>query len=157
MKYRKFLLGTIIIFGFLSFIAPVKADSAKREKCYNSSLEEAVHMRAIQSRLMVAALSCEGAKARYNSFAIKFKTHLADNGKVLNSYFKCMAGKKSRHHMDKMITSIANIAANMNSDDHESFCEEADEIFTALEDIDTEEFGEVCSKHAFLNASILQK
>ncbi len=155
MNLRIFIFSAVAT-GIL-FCAPVKADDYVNEKCYNNSLEEAVHMRAIQSRLMVAALSCEGAKVRYNSFAIKFKTHLADNGKILNSYFKCTNGKKSLYHMDKMMTSIANIAANMNSDDHENFCEEAHQIFTALEDIDTKEFSEVCSKHAFLDTSILSR
>lgn len=149
-----FLFIPIMVYVFLGFNISARANESK---CYNSSLEEAIHMRAIQSKLMVAALSCEGAKSRYNSFAIKFKRHLADNGKILNSYFKCMNGKKSLYHMDKMITSIANIAANMNSSDHESFCEEADQLFTALEDIDAQEFGEVCSKYAYLDSSILNK
>lgn len=79
----------------LSFCFSYEAKATTVEECINGSVEEAIHICSIQNKLMVAALSCENAREKYNRFATKFKSSISKNGKVLKDYFQCRNGKKA--------------------------------------------------------------
>ena len=133
--------------------SPKAAKSSKRadDSCAKEALKKAIILRSMQSKLMVAALACEGAKNRYNNFALKYQKALGENGTLIMGYFKCKAGKKATVQFDKMITKIANLASALNSQNHRDFCDEAHGVFDELEEGEQSELDELAARHSYLD------
>lgn len=91
----------------------VAADGAQAASCtpIDPKVETAFQVRALQTELMVAALSCQ-ARGDYNAFVRKFSEPLAANGRTLRAYFhEAFSGDGSRR-LDRYITRLANEASN---------------------------------------------
>ena len=141
---------------------PSRAKDAKAAKqvaeiCAKEALINAVSLRSLQSKLMVAALACDGAQKRYNSFALKYQKELGKNGSLIMGYFKCKAGKKATAQFDKMITKIANLASALNSENHNDFCDEAHGVFDELEESEQNELEGIASRHSFLDGDFIEE
>lgn len=149
--FKCLFLCLVLVFTFARF-----AKTATVEECINSAVEEAIHICSIQNKLMIAGLSCENAKEKYNKFARKYKPLITNNDRVLKDYFRCRSGKKAIHHMDKIITRIANIASGMNSENHTAFCEDAEKIFAILEKIESKKVGKVAIESAYIEIDDLK-
>jgi hypothetical protein len=77
--------------------------------------------RALQTELMVSALSC-GEATRYNEFVTSFRPQLLSDGKALQAYFKREHGGQAAAQTDKFITQLANLASQRSSRDKTGFC-----------------------------------
>jgi len=121
-----------------SLIASPVAEAAAR--CANSQERTAMRVRAMQTELMVAALSCRAVPGRdftgqYNTFVQRHGERLVSHGKVLQSYFQSRYGEQSRKKLDAFITALANDASrrSMNS---ATFCDESVQLFQEVMNID---------------------
>ena len=84
--------------------------------------------RALQTDLMVSALSCGEAK-RYNKFVTDFRPELIKQGKALRAYFKRAHGSRAGAETDKFVTQLANLASQRSSRDKAAFCGATGKLF----------------------------
>lgn len=87
--------------------------------CANRTELEAIQIRHLQSRLMVAALSCNQQKA-YNDFVTAFQNELTAHGTQLVAYFN--RTKQGTAALNKAVTDLANAAAKLRAQNPEGFC-----------------------------------
>ena len=99
-----------------------------------------MHVRVMQTELMVAALSCRAVPGRdftgqYNKFINSHGERLVTHGQVLQSYFKARYGADSRRQLDAFVTALANDASrrSMNS---ATFCDESVALFQEVSNLD---------------------
>ncbi len=89
------------------------APAASLAECLSKDERSALQIRALQTELMVVALSCrsvvrEDVISEYNAFARKHEQKLAASGKTLVGYFQRFYGSQSRPRHDAFITALAN-------------------------------------------------
>ncbi|MGE4065057.1 MAG: hypothetical protein AB7E79_16955 [Rhodospirillaceae bacterium] len=99
--------------------------------CMTRQEATAFSLRQLQSRLMVAALSCNQRDA-YNNFVETFRPPLADAGAGLISYFQRTGGGQTA--LNRHITELANVAGLYRAEDPEGFCQETWNMFLLLEE-----------------------
>lgn len=85
--------------------------------------------RALQTELMVSALSCGEAK-RYNRFVADFRPELVTQGKAMQAYFGREHGSKAGAETDKFVTQLANLASQRSSKDRAAFCAGTKKLFS---------------------------
>lgn len=89
---------------------------------------EAVRVRALQTELMVAALSCN-ARGDYNRFVNRFKPDLKENADALKSYFTRVYGASGEKEMNRFITKLANdVSKRSAKQGTRRFCGDAEEV-----------------------------
>jgi len=101
--------------------------------CYSPTEATAVHMRMLQSELMVAALACRDSNpelamiTKYNAFVNRHSTGLVSQNRVLERHFDRNYGPQGKRRMDTLLTALANDASkrSMTSD----FCGGAASLF----------------------------
>lgn len=127
MKYN-------IVVGFISCILIVfsahivNADMA----CALRNEKQALDIRAMQSHLMVAALSC-GERNNYNKFIKEHSGELIQNGGYLKKYFKRNYKDNAEGQMNKFITALANESSKKSLDTNsDKFCAEANQMFSRV-------------------------
>lgn len=96
--------------------------------CLQPLERTAVETRALQTELMVAALSC-GARADYNAFVGRYKDVLVDSGLTLRQMFLRDYGRNGQRQLDSFITGLANAASARSIAKGGTFCEESRDIF----------------------------
>ena len=94
---RIFTPAMIITTGLLT------ADSAWADPCTDPVAQTALNTRALQTELMVAALSC-GNRIHYNAFVIKYQGDLVKHGRSLQSFFQRKHGAAGRKNLNTFIT-----------------------------------------------------
>lgn len=105
-----------------------------------------LHVRRLQTQLMVGALSCgqQRMQVNYNSFVTKFDRALKANGAALKSYFTRMFGSRGVSEMDSFLTKLSN-ELSLVSMRHSDFCTRTDGLFDkvlALGSSDIETFAD---------------
>lgn len=108
--------------------------------------QTALHVRRLQTQLMVGALSCGQPRmqANYNSFVTKFDRALKINGQMLKTYFTRMFGTRGISEMDSFLTKLSN-ELSLVSMRHSDFCTRTDGLFEkvlALGSSDIETFAD---------------
>lgn len=101
--------------------------------CYTPAEATAIHVRMLQSELMVAALACResnpelGMISKYNAFVNRHSVGLVGQNRLLERHFERHYGKQSRNRMDSLLTAIANDASkrSMTND----FCRASGTLF----------------------------
>ena len=123
-------------FGFAVAVAitGLTAGSVLAATCNGGSDKAAFHVRALQTDLMVAALTC-GAKPEYNSFARKFRNALVDHGMALKSLFQHLHGASAEKALNAYVTALANRASQRSIARRDQYCEHTLRTFTALSDL----------------------
>ena len=91
----------------LGGLAAVMAGPAIAQSCLQASERTAFEVRALQSQLMVAALSC-GRDNDYNAFVRKFQGELASSYRDIAGHFRRTAGGGHQRALDSYITQLAN-------------------------------------------------
>ncbi len=81
--------------------------------CLSKNERTALQLRALQTELMVAALSCRSVVQQdiigdYNTFARRYEHRLAASGKSIVGYFDRLYGNQSRKRHDAYFTALAN-------------------------------------------------
>lgn len=99
--------------------------------CPVSGEQNSLAVRALQSKLMVAALSCS-AQNDYNRFVRLYKPHLADHAGSLRQWFRKLHGKGYRREINRFVTLLANDASMRSIGDRGAFCAASQDAFSAL-------------------------
>lgn len=114
-------------------LAPATAAAAA--PCATGQEAEALRVRSLQNKLMVAALSC-GQGDRYDAFIGRFERSLVEKGRLMTAYFTRRHGGKGtkgvRRVMDDYLTSQANQHSLDSMTDRTGFCRAAGETFALL-------------------------
>jgi hypothetical protein len=112
--------------GILLFAPGVYAACAQKHE------KQSLHMRALQSELMVAALAC-GKKAEYNRYVNSFSNDLRWQGRQLKSYFNRMHGSRGEFEMNRFVTEMANQASRLSlTRSSAKYCENAGKLFSKV-------------------------
>ena len=119
-------LKTFCSIAVLSLMLPLKAMAGN---CALVEEKAALDVRALQTQLMVAALSC-GEQARYNEFMKKFGKQLSMQGDDLKHYFSRVYSTDSERQKNSFITKLANTSSQLSlKEDEDEFCETASAMF----------------------------
>lgn len=116
---------------------PAKRAPAERpahtNPAHTASDQTTLHVRQLQTQLMVGALSCGQPRmtASYNSFVAKFSHALKVNGNALKSYFTRMFGSRGVSEMDSFLTKLSN-EISLVSMRHSDFCSRTDGLFNTV-------------------------
>ncbi|MDB2414233.1 hypothetical protein N9W34_00500 [Rickettsiales bacterium] len=109
--------------------------------CAMQEESQALDFRALQSNMMVAALSCDQQK-NYNRFMIKYKNNLITGSEDIKSYFKRKYGFSYERELNRFVTDLANKATqfsmNKNSD---TYCQQVSAMFKDLIDMEENMLG----------------
>jgi len=117
--------------GAAVLLAATFIGGAQAADCVGSQERDSLTVRALQSRLMVAALSC-GARADYNSFVTRYRPYLANHGYELRKYFRKLYGAGYSNAMNSFVTALANGASQVSIADRNAFCSESRAAFGEL-------------------------
>lgn len=87
--------------------------------CYTPAEATAIHVRMLQSELMVAALACResnpelGMISQYNAFVNRHSAGLVGQNRVLERHFdkNYGGGAQAKRRMDALLTALANDAS----------------------------------------------
>lgn len=104
----------------LAIAAGVGASAATT--CMRSEEKMAIEVRAMQTDMMVAALSCNASR-EYNEFVTRFKSVLANHTHTLNGMFARIYGHGGDREYLRYTTSLANQASLASVTDMNTFCE----------------------------------
>lgn len=95
-------------FGWLlGGLALLAAGPAIAQSCVQPAERAAFEVRALQSQLMVAALTCNRDND-YNAFVRKFQADLGASYRTIQGHFRRTAGGGHQRAMDGFITQLAN-------------------------------------------------
>lgn len=97
-----------------------------------SPVVEAMHVRLLQTELMVAALQCRTApgndfSSKYNAFIMQFSSPLSQNANVLKDHFRKSYGASHLTHLDRYMTRIANDAGQRGASN--GYCQDMAPMF----------------------------
>lgn len=128
MTLRKLIL-VITICSFT--VTPVAAVAAAKA-CALPGEKAALDIKALQSHLMVAALSCSDSE-RYNWFIKKFGSTIAAGSDDLHGYFERAYGSSAETRLNQFVTSVANRASKQSiTMPLEVFCSGVNAMFSEL-------------------------
>jgi hypothetical protein len=97
-----------LLLNAAAFVAVgLAASSAVAQSCANARETAAFDLRALQTHLMVGALSC-GMHDRYNAFVTRFQSDLAGAHRNLTGYFNRVHGRSAQRDLNQYLTALAN-------------------------------------------------
>lgn len=123
--------GKLRLLGAAALVALTCSSSVYAASCVQPNERDSQIVRALQSRLMIAALSCN-ARSDYNRFVKHYQKDLAYHGSGLRKYFRNKYGKKHKKALNKFVTRLANGASQESIKDRRGFCAESRVIFSQL-------------------------
>lgn len=97
------------------------AAEAFAQACVNPREKAAFDLRALQTHLMVGALSC-GMHDRYNAFVTRFQSDLAGAHRNLTGYFNRAHGARGQRDLNAYITALANAQSQEGIRHGATFC-----------------------------------
>jgi len=106
--------------------------SAQAMACAGVDDRDGMAVRALQTRLMVAALTCD-ARGDYNRFATRFRQQLSVHGTRLRRYFRHAHGDRPEQALNLYVTDLANRASMLSIDDRAGFCATSRAAFGRLQ------------------------
>ena len=112
------------------------------------------HVRALQTELMVAALSCQ-ARAHYNDFAVKFQDVLVKQGRALKSRFYQTHGKaRGEKKLNAYVTALANKTSSRSISEGDKYCARAMTTFAQLSVMPVEKFTKFAQKRTYAESIV---
>ena len=99
--------------------------------CADAAEKKSFGVRSLQTRLMVAALTCD-ARKQYNAFVTRYRPALAGHGRTLKDYFHRAYGPESGRRLDRYVTGLANRASLLSTLDRPTFCARAGRTLQTL-------------------------
>lgn len=112
-------------FVFTAFLLPSLLASAHAAPCADAEELEALRVRALQTELMVAALSCDSGP-QYNQFIHDYSRDLKTHASGLRGYFERIYGPDGEMQMNRYITKLANdVSTRSGGNGKLNFCTEA--------------------------------
>jgi hypothetical protein len=118
--------------------------------CASGKEKVALDSRALQSHLMVAALSCHIPES-YNLFMRRFKSELVTQNSELGSYFSRRYGEKqSATKTNKFMTALANESSKRSLKiDSEEFCQITVKLFDKIMSVKPERLYQIAADKQF--------
>lgn len=120
LSLRLLLAGAAVAIG-----GPAIAQS-----CIQSSERTAFEVRALQSHLMVVAITCQRDND-YNSFVRKFQGELGGAYNTIRAHFRRTAGAGGQRALDGYITTLANEHSQDGIRQGSRFCQNVTPLFQA--------------------------
>ena len=112
------------------------ATSALAYPCAKPEEMDAIRVRALQTELMMAGLSCNGKK-HYNRFVKQNRSELKHYAKSLRGYFERNFSGNAETEMDAFITKLANDSSKRSlKNGAKSFCSDANTLFKTVSNAD---------------------
>jgi hypothetical protein len=136
-------------------LAAMAGSAAQAATCSPTMDRLPFQFRALQSRLMVAALTCD-VRSQYNDFVVRFQSALARNGRALDSLFRRLYGAAAERHLNRFITELANDASIDSIGNREHFCADAQATFIRLAGLRDEEV-EAFTRERYATAKVEDK
>jgi hypothetical protein len=118
-------------FGAGVAIAAAVSGPVQAMTCPAPDERSSLTVRALQAKLMVAALSCS-ARGDYNQFARLYAPHLANHGVSLRRWFRKLHGIRHKREINRFVTLLANDASMRSIGDRVEFCAKSQEAFSVL-------------------------
>jgi hypothetical protein len=132
MERGFFLLGDSAMarkFMLLGGVMAVMAvPSLALATCLRPAERTAFDIRALQSQLMVVALSCQ-QQDDYNAFVTRFRTQLGDAHRNVTAYYQRASGRQAQRVMDQSITNLANNQMQVGITQGSHFCRNQTPLF----------------------------
>jgi len=108
------------------------AAGAASPYCATPREAEALRVRSLQNKLMVAALMCD-EQPRYDTFIGQYGPALTAHGRVMIDYFaKRHGAKRVKRVMDDYVTAQANVHSLDSMANRDEFCQKASATLDAL-------------------------
>jgi hypothetical protein len=99
--------------------------ASQTKRCLTDDERAAMHVRLLQTELMVGAISCRNETPeimdRYNAFVRTHGESIGREGKVLQNYFLDAYGRESNTRFDRFTTALANETSTRSMND-QAFC-----------------------------------
>jgi hypothetical protein len=105
----------------LALIAASNQPALAAAQCMQAAEKAAFNVRALQSQLMMAALTC-GQQDEYNMFVQRHQRTLSDAHQRIASHFGRMYGSAGEEQLDRYITDLANAQSQDGMRQGSSFC-----------------------------------
>ncbi len=112
-------------------LAALLAGPANALICPAPAEQNSLTVRALQAKLMVAALSCS-ARDDYNAFVRRYEPLLANHAISLRSWFRKKYGGSQNREINRFVTLLANDASMQSIRDRSEFCAGSHAAFSAL-------------------------
>lgn len=129
MRYTVFLAAACV----LTLLSGGVEARAETRQCATAEERAALDFKAMQSELMVAALTC-GKQAEYNRFVTGRQSVMPDNGRHIKAYFSRVYRENASASLNSFVTALANfssqVSLNVNRDD---YCRKAGTMFRLLQ------------------------
>ncbi|WP_424814045.1 hypothetical protein [Roseococcus sp. YIM B11640] len=109
-----------------AMLAPTIASAA--EACLQPAEKTAFDVRALQSQLMVVALSCQ-QQDQYNAFVMHFRGDLGRAYNSIQAHFRRTAGGAHQRMLDQYITNLANGQSQVGISQGSFFCRNQTPLF----------------------------
>lgn len=119
----------VALAGFMAAGVPTAAMA--KDTCVSAEEAAAFRLRDLQSRFMVAALSCNQQTA-YNTFIEKFRPSLTLASSEIQAYFKRTGGGEPA--LNRHLTELANAAGLSRAEEPEQYCGDTWAMFLLLEE-----------------------
>jgi hypothetical protein len=110
--------------------AVAKKPAAPKTACVSADEAAAFRLRHLQSRLMVAGLSC-GQRDAYNEFVTANKGVLGKYGPQLITYYNRSGGQAA---LNRYVTDLANAVSSIRAEDPTAFCTHTWNVFWELQE-----------------------
>jgi hypothetical protein len=117
---------TIFVVAAIAMILSSRPVAA--ESCSRSADQMALNTRVLQTELMVGALACNNHQL-YNQFVVKYRGELVKQGQSLRDMFDRRHGRNGSHHMNALVTRLANEASQRSVAQRYGFCQQSALLF----------------------------
>jgi len=129
----------------VSLAVALAVPAAAQQRCLQAAERTALHVKTLQSDLMVAALSCRDVpgfdyRGAYNSFMQRNGPAIARQIATLQGYFRATHGRSWRDQFDQFVAGIANEASRQ-SMGSAGFCSDSARVLAWANQIAPEALG----------------
>lgn len=115
------------LIGTLALTIPM----AQAAVCADPSAAQGLGARVLQSRLLVAALTCD-QRPEYNALMQQNTQLMKNDGSALKAFFVKSYGSEAKSELDAFVTRMANQAFSSSMQNVTAFCMEASQVFGLL-------------------------
>ena len=123
------VLAVTLLTGVLGLAGQAQAAD---QACKHSADEKSVYVRALQTNLMVSALTCN-ISDQYNTFIHQFQPVLIKDAKQLTAYYKKRHGKSGTTELNAFVTHLANDDSQHSIQVGQAdYCDAAAKLFTTV-------------------------
>lgn len=143
---RKFSIRLLLAGAAMAIGGPAIAQS-----CVQANERTAFELRALQSQLMVAAITCQ-RDGDYNAFVRKFQGDLGGAYNTIRTHFRRTAGAQGQRALDGYITTLANEQSQDGVRQGSRFCQNITPLFqVALAQTSASSLAEMSMERNVLN------